>query len=75
MNPGWYENLLACPEAEIQVKADRMRVRARTAGPDERATLWSEMARIYPSYDDYQAATKREIPVAVLEVLDSATGS
>ena len=70
-NPGWYENLLMSPDAEIQVLADRMRVRARTAGPEERATLWQEMAKIYPSYDDYQAATEREIPVAVLEVVET----
>ncbi len=29
--PTWYLNLEAHPEAQIQVKADRMRVRARTA--------------------------------------------
>ena len=75
VHPGWYKNLLVDPEAEIQVKADRMRVRARTAGAEERAALWEMMAAIYPSYDEYQAATKREIPVALLEVIDSSKGS
>src|SRR3954467_15372603 len=31
--PAWYVNLEANPEAEIQVKAERMKVRARDAGP------------------------------------------
>ncbi|MBW2274475.1 MAG: nitroreductase family deazaflavin-dependent oxidoreductase [Deltaproteobacteria bacterium] len=75
VHPGWYKNLLADPEAEIQVKADRMRVRGRTASAEERAALWDRMAAIYPSYDVYQAATKREIPVALLEVIDSSKGS
>jgi deazaflavin-dependent oxidoreductase (nitroreductase family) len=75
VNPGWYKNLLAEPEAQIQVKADRMRVRARTAGAEERAALWDEMATIYPSYNDYQAATKREIPISILEVVSSRNGS
>jgi deazaflavin-dependent oxidoreductase (nitroreductase family) len=70
VHPGWYKNLLADPEAQIQVKADRMKVRARTAPAEERRALWEMMAAIYPSYDEYQAATKREIPIALLEVID-----
>ena len=72
VDPGWYKNLLVDPEAEIQVGAKRMRVRARIAGPEERAELWVRMTEVHPSYDDYQAATKREIPVAVLEVVGAA---
>lgn len=70
VHPCWYQNLLADPEAEIQVKSDRMRVRARIASAEERAALWEEMAEIYPSYNDYQAATERIIPIAILEVIN-----
>ena len=66
-NPSWYENLKADPDAEIQVQAERIPVRARTVEGDERARLWKKMADVRPAYDDYQQRTSREIPVVVLE--------
>ncbi len=65
--PSWYLNLEASPEAEIQVKADRFKVRARTATAEEKPELWKTMTSQWPPYDDYQRKTKREIPVVVLE--------
>ena len=67
--PGWYANLVANPEVEVQVMGDRFRARARTASPEERPVLWRLMAGHWPYYDDYQAKTSREIPVVVLERL------
>ena len=64
-HPGWYENLLADPEATIQVKAEKIPVRAMTASGEERARLWSLMTEVWPAYDDYQQKTDREIPVVV----------
>lgn len=71
-DPYWYSNLVAHPEAEIQVKAERIRVRARTAGPEERPRLWAIMAAAYPQYDEYRRRTAREIPVVVLEPIGGA---
>jgi deazaflavin-dependent oxidoreductase (nitroreductase family) len=66
-HPQWYLNLVALPEAEIQVRASRLLVTARTAqSPGERARRWKIMAGIWPNYDAYQARTEREIPVVVL---------
>lgn len=66
-HPGWYRNLEKDPNVELQVKGDRFPARARTATGDERAELWKQMAEIWPSYDQYQERTDREIPVVVLE--------
>jgi deazaflavin-dependent oxidoreductase (nitroreductase family) len=66
-HPAWFKNLENDPEVEIQVKADRMKARARTATPDERPELWETMTSEWPDYDDYQQKTDREIPVVVLE--------
>jgi proline iminopeptidase len=66
-HPGWYFNLAAQPEVEVQVAAQRFQAKARTATGDERAALWKKMQAIYPPYDEYQAKTGREIPVVVLE--------
>jgi deazaflavin-dependent oxidoreductase (nitroreductase family) len=65
--PAWYRNLEADPDVEVQVKGDRFKARARTAGPDEKPELWKTMTSEWPAYDDYQQKTEREIPVVVLE--------
>jgi deazaflavin-dependent oxidoreductase (nitroreductase family) len=66
-NPAWYLNLVDNPEVEVQVGAARFRARARTADRDEKPPLWEMMASTWPDYDRYQAKTKREIPVIILE--------
>jgi deazaflavin-dependent oxidoreductase (nitroreductase family) len=65
--PAWYLNLQEDPDAEIQVKADVMRVRTRDAAPDEKPEMWKTMTAEWPHYDEYQEKTNREIPVVVLE--------
>jgi deazaflavin-dependent oxidoreductase (nitroreductase family) len=65
--PAWYLNLEADPEVEVQVKGDKFKARARTAGADEKPELWKKMTAAWPAYDDYQRKTDREIPVVVLE--------
>ena len=66
-HPDWYRNLVAQPEVQVQVRADRFRARARPASAAEKPRLWQLMTSIWPAYDDYQARTDREIPVVVLE--------
>ncbi|OFW98045.1 MAG: hypothetical protein A3D94_03855 [Alphaproteobacteria bacterium RIFCSPHIGHO2_12_FULL_66_14] len=67
-HPGWYRNLLANPEVEIQVGTAKMKARARVAAGEERAKLWKEGVVFWPPYADYQVkAGSREIPVVVLD--------
>ena len=69
-HPGWYRNLLANPEVEIQVGTAKMKARARIASGEERARLWKEGVGFWPPYADYQVkAGSREIPVVVLDPL------
>jgi deazaflavin-dependent oxidoreductase (nitroreductase family) len=65
-HPQWYVNLDADPHVKVQVKADRYDGVARTASGEERARLWTLMNEVWPSYDDYQERTDREIPVVVI---------
>lgn len=65
-NPSWFENLMANPEATIQVLGEEVPVLASTAEGEERSRLWSLMTQVWPAYDEYQARTDREIPVVVL---------
>lgn len=66
-HPNWYLNLLAHPEVGVQVGADRIAVRARTAEGVERQQLWNAMLEVFPTYAEYQANTARVLPVVVLE--------
>jgi proline iminopeptidase len=67
-DPGWFKNIVGNPDdVEIQVKADRMPVRAYVAEGEERDRLWKLMTAVWPDYDDYQERTDRQIPVVVLE--------
>lgn len=66
-HPLWYANLEATPECEIKVGAKAFSARARVAEGEERERIWSQMAKIYPPYLDYQKATERTIPVVVLD--------
>jgi deazaflavin-dependent oxidoreductase (nitroreductase family) len=65
-HPNWYQNLVRDPAAQIQDRADRFDVTARTAGDDEKPRLWRIMTEVWPNYDAYQARTERVIPVVVL---------
>lgn len=65
-HPAWYLNLLAQPEIDVQVGADKFRALARTAAPDERAQLWPMMVSIWSSFAKYETKTDRVIPVVIL---------
>ena len=67
-HPGWFHNLTAEPNVEIQVARERIPVRARIAEGEERSRLWARADEINQGqYAIYQSRTKRPIPVVVLE--------
>lgn len=67
-NPQWYSNLVAQPDVTVELRGEGARpVRARTASPEERATLWARLVELYTDFASYAAWTDREIPVVVLE--------
>ena len=66
-HPKWYLNILANPNVEVQVKADKFPAIARTAESPEREQLWLEALKTWPNYDVYQSRTTRLIPVVVIE--------
>ena len=66
-DPGWYRNLTANSEVEVQVGTERSRAKASTVEGTERSKLWEQMVGIYPPYAEYQKKTERRIPVVVLK--------
>jgi deazaflavin-dependent oxidoreductase (nitroreductase family) len=66
-NPDWYHNLVAHPEATVEVGTETVAVRARVAEGEEHEHLWEEQKRRMPGFADYEKKTARRIPVVVLE--------
>src|SRR5439155_25195161 len=56
-HPAWYRNLLADPNATVEVGPEKIRVRARTAEPHEQDAL----ARTVPYLAQQQGLTSRQI--------------
>jgi deazaflavin-dependent oxidoreductase (nitroreductase family) len=67
-NPAWYHNLLAHPDAAVEVGTDTVQVRARVAQPAERDVLWDRQKQRRPGFAQYEVkAAPRRIPVVVLD--------
>ena len=67
-HPGWFHNLMAEPNVEIQVGRERIPVRARIAEGEERSRLWARADEVNQGqYAIYQSRTEQLIPVVVLD--------
>jgi deazaflavin-dependent oxidoreductase (nitroreductase family) len=66
-NPDWYHNLVAHPDASIEVGTDRFGVKATVITGAERDDLYARQAQLYPGFAEYEAKTTRTIPVIALE--------
>ena len=66
-NPVWYHNLKKNPHVELQDGPTKRDYTAREVTGDEKAVWWKRAVEAYPDYANYQAKTKRQIPVFVLE--------
>lgn len=67
-HPGWFRNIVANPEVEIQVGTETLKAKARIAEGAEREAMWTDALTFWPPYADYQVkAGSRQIPVVVLD--------
>lgn len=65
-NPPWYHNLVKNPLVTVEVGTEKYQARAVHVSGTERKRLFEAQAAIMPFFNDYQAKTKREIPVFTL---------
>jgi deazaflavin-dependent oxidoreductase (nitroreductase family) len=70
-DPGWYHNLVAHPVAELQDGAEHRAVRAREIHGAEKDRWWAVAESFWPHYPAYRANAGREIPMFLLEPLES----
>jgi deazaflavin-dependent oxidoreductase (nitroreductase family) len=65
-NPDWYYNVVANPDATVEVGTDTIAVTATETTGNERDTLFAQQAELYPTFNEYAAKTDRTIPVIAL---------
>jgi deazaflavin-dependent oxidoreductase (nitroreductase family) len=65
-NPDWYHNLVAHPEATIEIGTATVDVVARVAERDERDRIFDAQKQVMPGFADYEKKTDRMIPVVIL---------
>ncbi|GAA5123070.1 nitroreductase family deazaflavin-dependent oxidoreductase [Pseudonocardia adelaidensis] len=70
-HPVWYHNVKAEPHVELQDGTETKDFRAREVTGEEKAIWWKRAVAAYPPYADYQKKTTREIPLFVLEPIES----
>lgn len=71
-HPTWWLNLQANPEAQIQLRGTKRRVRAERASSEEKRRLWPSLVAMYPGYKKYQEITNRDIPVVILHPINES---
>jgi deazaflavin-dependent oxidoreductase (nitroreductase family) len=70
-NPGWYHNLVAHPEAVVEVGRESFAVMATLLDGDERERVWRAQVAAAPLFSDLQSRTSRTIPVVALRLTDT----
>ncbi|HVA53894.1 MAG TPA: nitroreductase family deazaflavin-dependent oxidoreductase [Acidimicrobiales bacterium] len=65
-NPDWYHNLVADPAVSVELGSEKFRATASPLSGEERDRIYALQAARYPGFAEYQANTKRIIPVVEL---------
>jgi deazaflavin-dependent oxidoreductase (nitroreductase family) len=74
-HPAWSANLLANPEAVVNLSGREVAVRARLADGAERERLWAASTALWPAYDGYAARAGRPLRLFVLEPVSGPGGA
>ena len=70
-HPSWYHNLVKHPEVTVEVEGEKCKAHAHVPQGEEYERLYTQHADINPTFYDYRKKTSRQIPVIVLERINS----
>jgi deazaflavin-dependent oxidoreductase (nitroreductase family) len=73
--PGWWYNLRANPNAEVQIGRERIRCRVDALAPAEAARVWPGLCALHRGYERYRARTRRELTIFRLRRSSATLGS
>jgi deazaflavin-dependent oxidoreductase (nitroreductase family) len=62
-HPDWYHNLVANPQVTIELGAETYEATASPLSREERDRIYPIQAERFPGFAEYEAKTKRTIPV------------
>ena len=65
-NPGWYHNLKANPDAQIEVGDRLIEVTAVEVTGAERDRIFADRVKQIPQFGEYQDKTERVLPIVAL---------
>lgn len=65
--PAWSFNLAAAPDAEIELRGERIAVRARTLAGEERERRWAQLVAANPLVAKAQEKAGRQLDLIALE--------
>lgn len=71
VHPSWFHNLVKHPDVTVEVDGEKFRAHAQVPKGDEYERLYLQHASINPQFHEYRRKTSRQIPVIVLERVDS----
>jgi deazaflavin-dependent oxidoreductase (nitroreductase family) len=66
LNPPWYLNVVANPKVRVELNGVAFDASAKVVGPAEHERIYAGVCAVIPVFADYQARTKRIIPVVEL---------
>ncbi|SMD21736.1 deazaflavin-dependent oxidoreductase, nitroreductase family [Kibdelosporangium aridum] len=62
-HPVWTVNLMANPDAKVNIKGRTREVKARLLTDEERTEIWPHLVKTWPAYNTYRTKTNRELRV------------
>jgi deazaflavin-dependent oxidoreductase (nitroreductase family) len=62
-HPAWSGNLLKAPRASVSFEGESFDVDAALLSDDEKAAVWPELLKVWPTYDRYVERSGRNIRV------------
>jgi len=65
-NPDWFHNLMADPDATVEVGTERFPVTAVVTEGAERDALFARQVEAFPQFGEYEEQTDRVIPAIAL---------
>lgn len=69
-HPAWSHNLDADPNATMQITSERIPVKAKLLGDEEKGAVWERLVDNIPNYKVYKQRTNRDIKVYRLDPSD-----
>jgi deazaflavin-dependent oxidoreductase (nitroreductase family) len=70
-HPSWFHNVVKHPDVTVEAEGEKFKARAHVPQGEEYERLYTQHADVMPGFYEYRKKTTRQIPVIVLERINS----